>query len=114
MTDTRIHERRELLLGALESLSLRYREAAEPFLRELAFLKSIETPKIYTSVDWATARCEVCGAQVAVQVFDLIEFEDAATGLRRVRHHGGPHLFCDEHKRESRRTKIGPMWPPPS
>ena len=69
-------------------------------------------PESDPGVFWDNAKCEICGAQAAVQVFDLVEYEKAETGERKVRHHGNPHLFCDKHKRESRRIKVGPMWAP--
>ena len=51
--------------------------------------------------DWENAKCEVCGAKAVFQVFDMAKYEDPQTGMFKARTFGKPHLFCDQHKRDS-------------
>jgi hypothetical protein len=59
--------------------------------------------------DWKNAKCEVCGAHAVVQVFDMAKREDLRTGQMKARHFGMPHLFCDDHKRESILYELSPI-----
>lgn len=60
-------------------------------------------------LEWENAKCEVCGAQAVVQVFDMAKREDLRTGVMKARHFGKPHLFCEEHKRESIWFELAPI-----
>jgi hypothetical protein len=44
-----------------------------------------------------------------VQVFDMAKREDLRTGQMKARHFGMPHLFCDDHKRESILYELSPI-----
>lgn len=58
--------------------------------------------------DWDNAKCEVCGGKAVVQVFDMAKRIDLRSGQMKARHFGMPHLFCDEHKRDSIWFELAP------
>lgn len=60
-------------------------------------------------LEWEKAKCEVCGAQAVVQVFDMAKRVDLRTGVMKARHFGKPHLFCDEHNRDSIWFELEPI-----
>ena len=59
--------------------------------------------------EWENAKCEVCGEKAVAQVFDMAKRQDLRTGAMKARHFGKPHLFCEEHKRESIWYELAPI-----